>query len=72
MKKLLMSKIGGVVVDAGMQALVMVVVRIIGDAALGVGQVGKNGRLADFKDLRFEPGPEAPKTLSRFSAWALS
>ena len=37
----------------------MVIVKIIGDAGLRVGQVGKNGPLAPFEHLRFEPGPEA-------------
>ena len=49
-----MSVIGCLIVDAGVQALVIVVVKIIGDAALRSGQVGKNGPLADFQDLRFE------------------
>ena len=52
-----MSVIGCLVVDAGMQALVIVVVKIVGHAALCVGQVGKKGPLADFEDLRFEAGP---------------
>ena len=59
MKKLLMSVIGCLVVDAGMQALVIVVVKIVGHAALRVGQISKNGPLADFEDLRFEARPEA-------------
>ena len=54
MKKRLTSKRGGVVVDAGMQPLVVVVVKIIGDAALRIGQVGKDGPLAAFEDIRFE------------------
>ena len=37
----------------------IVVVKIIGDADLRVGQVGKNGSLAEFKYLRFEPRPAA-------------
>ena len=49
-----MSVIRRLVADAGMQPLVLVVVKIVGDAALGVGQVGKNGPLADFEHLRFE------------------
>jgi len=51
--------IGRLVADAGVQAFVIVVVKIIGDAGLRVGQVGKNGPLAPFEHLRFEPGPEA-------------
>ena len=54
-----MSVIGRLVADAGVQAFVIVVVKIIGDAGLRVGQVGKNGPLAPFEHLRFEPGPEA-------------
>ena len=37
----------------------VVVVKIVGDAGLRVGQVGKNGPFAPFEDLRFKPGPEA-------------
>ena len=71
MKTLLMSVIGGLIVDAGVQALVIVVVKIVGHAALRVSQISKNGPLADFEDLRFEARPEAFKTLSRFSAWVV-
>jgi hypothetical protein len=46
--------IRGLVVDARVQALVIVVVKIFGHADLGVGQVGKNGPFAHFEDLRFE------------------
>ena len=59
MNKLLVSVIGRLIADAGVQAFVIVVVKIIGDAGLRVGQVGKNGLLAPFEHLRFEPGPEA-------------
>jgi hypothetical protein len=45
---------GRLVVDVRVQALVIVVVKIVGDAGLSVGQVDKNGPLANFKDLRFE------------------
>ena len=72
MKKLLMSVIRRLIVDAGVQALVIIVLKIVGHAALRVGEVRKNGALAHFEDLRFEARPQAPKTLSRFSAWALS
>ena len=58
MKKLLVSVIGGLVVDAGMQPLVIVVVKIVGDAGLRVGQVGEKGPLANFEYLRFEAGPQ--------------
>ena len=57
MKKLLVSVIGSLVVDAGVQPLVIVVIKIVGDAGLRVGQGRKNGPLAQFKDLRFEAGP---------------
>ena len=42
-----------------MQAVVIIVVKIVGDAGLRVGQVGKNGPLAQFEHLGFEAGPEA-------------
>ena len=51
--------IGCLIVNAGVQALVIVIVKIVGDAGLGVGQVGKNRLLAQFEHLRFEPGPAA-------------
>ena len=54
MKKLLMSMIRRLVVDVRVQALVIIIVKIVGDAGLGVGQVGKNGPLAAFEYLRFE------------------
>jgi len=54
-----MSVIGRLVVGAGVQPLVIVVVKIVSDAALCVGQVGKKGSLADFEDLRFEARPQA-------------
>ena len=51
--------IGSLVVDAGVQPLVIAAVKIVGHADLRVGQVRKNGSLADFKDLRFEARPQA-------------
>ena len=54
LKKLLMSKIRRLVTNAGVQSLVIVVVKIVGDAGLGVGQVGKKGPLADFEYRCFE------------------
>ena len=59
MKKLLVSVIGCLIVDTGVQAFVVVVVKIVSDAGLRVGQVGKNGPLAYFEHLRFEAGPAA-------------
>ena len=41
-----MSKRGALIIDAGGQALVMVVVKIIGYGGLRVREVGKNGPLA--------------------------
>ena len=59
MKNVLVSVIGRLVVDAGVQPLVIVVIRIVGDAALRIRQVGKKGPLADFKDFRFGARPQA-------------
>ena len=59
MKKLLVSMIGFLIANAGVQALVIVVVKIVGDAGLGVGHIGKNRPLAQFEHLGFDPGPEA-------------
>ena len=41
-----MSVIRGLIADAGVQSAVIVTVKIVGDAGLRVGQVGKNGPLA--------------------------
>ena len=54
-----MSAIRCLVANAGVQAVVIIVVKIVGDAGLRVGQVGKNGPLAQFEHLGFEAGPEA-------------
>ena len=54
-----MSVIGCLIVNARVQPLVIIVIKIVGDAGLGVGQVGKNGSLADFEHFGFEAGPEA-------------
>ena len=53
-----MSAIRRLVANAGVQTVVLVVVKIVGDAGLRVGQVDKNGPLAQFEHLRFEAGPE--------------
>lgn len=50
---------GGLVVNAGMQVLVIVTIKIVSYAGLHVGQVGKNRPLAEFEHLRFEVWPEA-------------
>ena len=54
-----MRMVGGLIADAGVQAPVMGVVRMVGHAALRVSQISKNGPLADFEDLRWEARPEA-------------
>ena len=54
LKKLLRSAIRCLVTNTGMQAVVIVVVKIVGDAGLRVGQVGKHRPLAEFEHLRFE------------------
>lgn len=41
-----MSGIRGLIANAGMQSVVIIVVKIVGDTGLGVGQVGKNRPLA--------------------------
>ena len=41
-----------------MAALVVVVVKIIRDAGLRIGQVRKNGPVTEFEQLRFEAGPQ--------------
>ena len=66
-----MSAIRRLVANAGVQTVVIVIVKIVGDAGLRVAQVGKHRPLAEFEHLRFEPGPAASKTLSRFSAWVV-
>lgn len=54
-----MSAVRRLVVNTGMQALVVIIIKIVGDADLGVSQVGKHGSFAQFKHLRFEAGPQA-------------
>ncbi len=49
-----MSLIGCLIVDSGVQALVIVVVKIIGDATLRVSQIRKNGPLVDFEHFGFK------------------
>ena len=53
-----MSVIRRLVANTGVQAVVIVVVKIVGDAGLRVGQIGKNRPLAGFEHLGFEPRPE--------------
>ena len=54
-----MSVIRRLIANAEVQAVVIVVVRIVGDAGLRVGQVGKHGPLLSFEFLGFEAGPSA-------------
>ena len=58
-KLLLVKLIRLLIADAGVAALVVVVVKIVGHAGLGIGQVGKNGPVAGFEFLGFEPEPQA-------------
>ena len=53
-----MSAIRYLVTNAGVQMVVIIVVKIVGDAGLRVGQVGKNRPLADLEYLDFKPGPK--------------
>ena len=46
------------VANTGVQAVVIVIVKIVGNAGLRVGQVGKHRPLAEFEHFRFEAGPE--------------
>ena len=71
-KLLLVKLIRLLIADAEVAPLVVVIVKIVGHAGLGVGQVGKNRPVAGFELLGFQAGPQAPKIFSRFSAWALS
>ena len=54
MKKLLVSMIRCLIADAGVQPLVIILIKIVGHAALRVSQIDKNGSFAQFEDLRFE------------------
>ena len=47
------------IANAGVAALVVVIVKIGRDAGLRVGQVGKNGPVPSFEFLGFEVGPQA-------------
>ena len=58
-KLLLVKLIRGQVADAGVAALVVVVVKISSDAGLGVCQVGKDGPVAGGEFLGFEAAPQA-------------
>ena len=45
MRKLLVS-VTGLIADAGVQSVAIVIVKIVRDTGLGIGQVSKNGPLA--------------------------
>jgi len=57
LKKLLRSVIRGLIVNTGAQALVIIVVKIVSDAGLDVGEVRKNGPFADLEHFGFEARP---------------
>ena len=54
-----MSAIRRLIANTSVQAVVIVVVKIVGDADLRVGQDGKHGSLAESEHLGFESGPAA-------------
>ena len=54
-----MSVIRGLIADAGVQPVVIVVVKINGPLDLRTGEVRKKGPLAALKFLGFEVGPQA-------------
>ena len=58
-KLLLMKLIRLLIADAGVAPLVVAIVKIVGHAGLGVGQVGKNGPVAGFELLGFQARPQA-------------
>ena len=58
-KLLLVKLIRLLIANAGVAALVIVVVKIVGHAGLRVGQVGKNRPVAGFELLGFEARPPA-------------
>ena len=58
-KVLLVILIRLLMADAGVALLVITIVKMVGRAGLGIGQVGKNGPVADFELLGFQAGPQA-------------
>ena len=58
-KVLLMKLIRLLIADAEVAPLVIAIVKMVGHAGLGVGQVGKNGPVAGFELLGFQVGPQA-------------
>ena len=52
-KLLLMKLVRLHVANAGVATLVIIIVKIVGHAGLGIGQVGKNGPVAGFEFFGF-------------------
>ena len=52
--KLLMKLIRLLIADAGVAALVVVIVKIVGHAGLRFGQAHKNGPITEFEQLDFQ------------------
>ena len=58
-KVLLVILIRLLIADVGVAPLVITIVKMVGHAGLGIGQVGKNGPVAGFELLGFQAGPQA-------------
>ena len=58
-KVLLVILIRLLIADVGVAPLVVTIVKMAGDAGLGISQVGKNGPVAGFELLGFQAGPQA-------------
>jgi hypothetical protein len=56
---LLLNLIKILVANAGVATVMIVVIKILGDAGLGIRQIGKDGPVAGFERLSFEAGPAA-------------
>ena len=54
-----MKLIRPLIADAGVATLVVIVVKIVGNAGLRVGQVVEDGPVAGFEFLSFKAGPQA-------------
>ena len=63
---LLMKLIKLMVADARVATFVVIMVKIVSDAGLGISQVLRNGPVPGFEFLRFKARPQA------FNLWALS
>ena len=57
-KLLLVELIRLLIVNAGVVTLVIIIVRILGDTGLCIGQVSENRPVAEFEQVRIETGPE--------------